>query len=343
VIRGPSSPGAAGLLPYALDYALHPNPEWGTFRHLGPAGWRSVLVNHGWSLVALHRGGGAAVAALVGLATLAATLWHVRQVRAGGAWRAARLFLLLWLGTDLAFFLWWLPGHRPFYVLTALPTLLLFLLALDDVARARPGSRASAALPGILAAVVAGVATLHLAVVILPLHRTRRPAHDEARMLDERVPPECRLLVSYEVAQSLRYYHDRRLAAHVRFPLLCLYQGKPVPPGYGVAEGECAVLELAYLRPDQNLSGFDGYAHPAGWLAGLDWLLDLERGPDGEVVSCRDFDLWRGPGGTAYLSIAPLRRPVAGLREILARLDDLAAERAGWTDRPFGRWLEGRP
>jgi len=331
-----AEPGSAtaDLVRFPLDYALHPNPNWGTLRHLSPSGLGELISGPAWAVFALHRTFGGLVVTVVTVLVAAVVVWHFRQALLGARDAPLRVLLGSWVVAYLGFYLWWLPSHKPLYVLTSLPILLLVLLAFDDQAAASRyfgiGPTASAAIPAVAVAVMAG---FNLVAVILPLHSSKRPAYDEARSLHEQVDPGCYMLTSYEVAQSLRYYFDRPRSAHARFPLLCIFQDVPIPEEFEIRDGECVVIEAAYLRPDGDLYGFDAYSHPARFERFLEWLLGV---PPGGGSSHRAIGSIEALGGKGYVTLGTVRETHDGWDSLLVDLDRAAP----WHDRALETWWE---
>jgi len=324
---------AADLVRFPLDYALHPNPDWGTVRHLSPSGLGELISGQAWAALALHRTFGGLVVTVVTVLVVAVVVWHFRQARLGARDVPLRVLLASWVGAYLGFYLWWLPSHKPLYVLTSLPIVLLVVMAFDDQAVASRhfgiGRAASAAIPAVA---VALMAAFNLVAVILPLHSSNRPAYDEARSLDEQVDPGCYVLTSYEVAQSLRYYFDRPRSAHARFPLLCILQGVPIPREFDIRDGECVVIEAAYLRPDGDLYGFDAYSHPARFERFLDWLLGITPG-ESTHRAIGSIDVL---GGKGYITLGTRRESHEAWDSLLGELDRAAP----WHDRALEEWWE---
>ena len=333
VMAGPR-PGLGELVRFPFDYALFPNPSWGTFRHIGPSGLVSWLTNQAWSLVAIPRSFASAIAAVVTLIVFGVLIWTVRQVRVRADHRPLRILLLTWVGVYLAFFLWWLPEHKPLFVLTVLPIVFLGLMTFVDLAKSTDyfgiGRARSAA---VAVAAVALVGVFHLVVVILPLHSTPRPSYSEARALSERVDPACYVMASYEVAQTLRYHFDRPRSTHARFPLLCIYQDQPLPDELDIRDGECVVMAAAYLRPDRKLYGFDGYGAPDRFRGFIGWLLDVR---DNERIDHAAVRPLRTDTDQSYVVIGPGRESHDDWASFLADLDSVVP----WDDRPFAKWIE---
>ena len=324
--------GAMGVLRFPLDYALHPNPDWGNLRHLSPSGLHELISGQTWALLALHRTFGDVVVTVVTVLCVAVLGWHLRQARLGAAHTPLRVLLGSWVMVYLGFYLWWLPTHKPLYVLTSLPIVLLVVMAFDDQAATSGyfgiGRRASAALAGVAVAVAA---TFNFVAVIRPLHVAQRAAYDEAGSLNEQVDPSCYVLTSYEVAQSLRYYFDRPRSAHARFPLLCILQGLPVPEEFDIRDGECVVIAAAYLRPDGDILGFDAYAHPARFERWLAWLLGVTPGDGPTHREIGSIDV---PGGKGYFTLGTAREAHDTWDGGLGELDRAAP----WHDRALEKW-----
>jgi hypothetical protein len=322
------------MVRFPFDYALFPNPSWGTFDHLGPAGLLSWLTNLAWSLVAIPRSLGSALAAGVTLIVCGVLIWNIRQVRVGASRSQLRSLLLTWVGVYLVFFLWWLPDHKPLFVLTVFPIVLLGLMTFVDLAISTGYFRVGRARSACIAfGAVALLGTFHLFVVILPLHSTLRPTYFEARALNERVDPSCYVMASYEVAQTLRYHFDRPRSTHARFPLLCIYQDEPIPDDLDIRDGECVVIAASYLRPDGRFLGFDGYTAPDRFRGFLGWLFDVRENAVLDHAAVRSI-----PTDTtgSYLAIGPQREAHDDWASFLTDLDTVAS----WDDRPFAKWLQ---
>src|SRR5437667_8656859 len=83
------------------------------------------IVSFPWSLRFLVIPGFAMTLACLGL-------WHAVRSRGRAQLAAERRFLLIWLLTFYAFFLWWFPGEKEFFIVTLFPLILLAALAVKD-------------------------------------------------------------------------------------------------------------------------------------------------------------------------------------------------------------------
>lgn len=318
---------------FVFFQTYNPQPEWGVRANVSMAGVDKLLKSQLWALVAyplpLQR---VAVMALgLGILLLAGG-WSWMAGRRGSGAALPALFVL-WLLTYYAFFLWWHPGEREFFITPLVPLLALTLVTAARVARRVP-SRVQPLIPPLLALWVLVWGALDLAA-LWPLHQTRGVAYDQAMSLAAVAPDHCLLAANYRIVTHLRYYTGAEKTLEVTLPLLHFYQRDSLPPWYDIAAEPCVVVPLDDVTPSHTVRTYNGYGDRLGWKAYLEWLLDV-RSMSGGRLRARAFEVGSGPSG-AYLILSDERRVYESLAHLLTELD-----RAGqWAGAPgeFQRWL----
>jgi hypothetical protein len=340
---GSDSPFAR-FVHFCLAYAFLPNPGWGTARNFSVLGVGRLIhsqirdvVTFPWSLHLLVIPGFAM--ALAGL-----VVWDAVH-----SWRrtelaAERRFLLIWLLTFYAFFLWWFPGEKEFFIVTLFPLILLAALAVKDlVAYADAGGRRGAAALW----TVGGSALLLLGLVngsetILPYHRDRGPAYAAAAALAARLPSGCLVVGDISVLQNLRYYYGWERVMETAMPLFYFYRGLALPDRYRLDAEECIAADLSQVRPDYSLGGMDGYRDRGGWSKFAAWLLGVSPDFSAEITSCRRFEGLGDIDGSPYLRLTSSRESIQGIETVFARLDREIGMRPD-DGGPFQAWLKMVP
>ena len=330
---------------FCLAYAFLPNPGWGTARNFSVLGVGRLIhsqirdiVTFPWSLRLLVIGGFAM--ALAGL-----ILWHTVRSWRSAELAAERRFLLIWLLTFYAFFLWWFPGEKEFFIVTLFPLILLTALTLKDFLKYEEdegrGRRRRAVFT------LCGAALLLLGLVnasetILPYHRDRGPAYAAASTLAARLPAGCLVIGDFSVLQNLRYYYGRERVMETAMPLFYFYRGLALPDRYRLDAEECIAADLSFVRPDYSLGGLDGYRDPAAWSSFAAWLLGVSPDFSTEVSSCREFEGLGDIEGSPYLRLSSVRESVHGIESVFTRLDREIGKSPD-DGEPFQAWLKMAP
>lgn len=336
-------PAIARFVRFCLAYAFLPNPGWGTVKNFSVMGVGRLIhsqirdiVTFPWSLRLLVIPGFAAV--LAGL-----VLWHAYRFWRGAELAAERRFLLAWLLSFYAFFLWWFPGEKEFFIVTLFPLILLAALAVRDIWMSRAGDRRGlrTALYVLCCALPVVIGLVNAFGTIVPYHRDRGPAFAAASTLAAKLPAGCLVIGDITVLQNLRYYFERDRVMETAMPLFYFYQGLPLPKRYRLDEEECIAADLSFARPDYSLGGMDGYNHPAGWSDFAEWLLGAAPDFPRSVSACRPFEGLGDVDGSPYVRLAPLAVPVPGIGPVFARLDHEVTRGSGEAG-PFQAWLTSR-
>ncbi len=339
-----SDSAPARFLRFCLAYAFLPNPGWGTVRNFSVLGVGRLIhsqirdmVTFPWSLRLLVISGFAM--ALAGL-----VLWHVIRSSRSAELAAERRFLLIWLLTFYAFFLWWFPGEKEFFIVTLFPLILLVALAIKDFFKfADEGrERGRVAVYALCGAGLALLGLVNASETILPYHRDRGPAFAAASTLGARLPAGCLVIGDFSVLQNLRYYYGRERVMETAMPLFYFYRGLPLPDRYRLDAEDCIAADLSFVRPDYSLGGLDGYRNPAGWSKFAAWLLGLSSDSSSKVSSCRKFEGLGDVEGSPYLRLSSTREPVHDLESIFARLDREVGK-SPEDGEPFQTWLKSAP
>ncbi|PYT17669.1 MAG: hypothetical protein DMF51_01905 [Acidobacteria bacterium] len=322
--------GEGSFVRFCLAYAFLPNPGWGAARNLSVIGVGRLIhsqvrdvITFPWSLrLLVIPGFAAAVAGLV--------LWHVIRSLRGAELAAERRFLLIWLLTFYAFFLWWFPGEKEFFIVTLFPLILLTALAVKDLLHYREAGRRRrrAAVITLCCAALVLIGLVNASETILPYHRDRGPAFAAASTLAERLPAGCLVIGDFSVLQNLRYYYARERVIETA-----------MPDRYRLDAEECIAADLAFVRPDYSLGGMDGYGNPEGWSNFAAWLLGVSSDFSSKVSSCRKFEGLGDVEGSPYLRLSSTRDPVRDIESVFARLDrEVGKSPEG--GQPFQVWLK---
>ena len=329
---------------FCLAYAFLPNPGWGTARNVSVLGVGRLIhsqirdvITFPWSLRLLVIPGFAlTVAGLV--------LWHAIRSWRGAELASERRFLLIWLLTFYAFFLWWFPGEKEFFIVTLFPLILLAALAVNDLLKQGEAGhgRRRAALCALCCGALVLIGLVNASETILPYHRDRGPAFATASTLAARLPAGCLVIGDFSVLQNLRYYYGRERVMETAMPLFYFYRGLTLPDRYRLDAEECIAADLALVRPDYSLGGMDGYRNPAGWSSFAAWLLGVPSDFSSKVSFCRKFEGLGDVEGSPYLRLSAVREPVNGIESVFARLDREVGK--GPEDgEPFQTWLKSAP
>jgi hypothetical protein len=333
--------GPARFVRFCLAYAFLPNPGWGTVRNVSALGVGRLIhsqirdvITFPWVLRWLVIPGfGLIIAGLV--------VWHAFQSWKGAEHAFERRFLLIWLLTFYAFFLWWFPGEKEFFIVTLFPLILLAALAIRDILKHGEACRGRRRIAlysiGVVALVLIGL--VNASETILPYHRDRGPAFAAASILAKRLPAGCLVIGDFSVLQNLRYYYGRERVMESAMPLFYFYRGLALPDRYRLDAEECIAVDLSFVRPDHSLGGIDGYRNPKGWSNFASWLLGVGFDVSPKASSCRKFEGLGDIEGSTYLHLSAAREPVQGIEPVFARLDrelDMGQE----DGTPFQSWLK---
>jgi hypothetical protein len=326
----------AGFLRWTLRYPLAPVADWGSWRHLSPAGLRDLVASQLVNVI-VFPARWRTVAVLLGI--LAATVLLLLVLVRGGPDRALRRergFLLVWLASHATFFLWWLPSDTDFFVVSLVPLLLLVLLGLRDWLGPRPrGGRLVA-----MGVLVLAVLAVNLGATVWPLHRSRGPAAERARAVAA-VAADCVVLTDLATQQHLRYDHGRVMALDLDALWSAGLDDRPGALREVVDAAPCLLVAIARHLPTAGDVRATDPDLAARWLALLCELLDVAWDPRGEAVGCRDFGRVVAADGTAWLRIERTLRDCDGLAGLVRDLDAAVAPgSSAASPGPLRLWLD---
>src|SRR3989442_901676 len=223
------------------------------------------------------------------LALAGLVLWHAIHSWRGAELATERRFLLIWLLTLYAFFLWWFPGEKEFFIVTLFPLILLAALAIKDLLKVgeQGRERRRVALYTLCCAALVLIGLVNASETILPYHRDRGPAFATASTLAARLLAGCLVIGDISVLQNLRYYYGRDRVMETAMPLFYFYRGLTLPDFYRLDAEECIAPDLSFCRPDYSVRGFDPYPNPEGWSNFAAWLLGVSSDFSSKVSFCR--------------------------------------------------------
>ena len=331
--------GVRGFVRFCLAYAFHPSPGWGTWRNLGLFGAGRLvhsqlrdIVTFPWALrfVAIP-GFGLSLALLAG--------WHLRRLIQERGRHAMRGFLLVWLATFHAFYLWWFPGEKEFFIIPLVPLVLLAGLFVKDlIERRRTSPRRSIGLPALALLVLCLIGASNAATTILPYHRSRGPAYRDAALLASGAPADCVAVVDYAVGQNLRYYFDRKGFIEAQMPLFYFYLDRPLPDAYRLEGSPCVIADLALISPAYSLGGLNAYDRPDEWLRYVRWVFGVDTKEKSASVTPDPVEILGGGKTGLYAWFRSRSRAAADLDPLFARLDEEWAARGEGGGKPFSSW-----
>ena len=323
---------------FCLSYVFYPNPDWGTLKNVSLKGVGHVVLSQAKNFIFFPREW--YVPAAAGLAACLSGLgvWHALQILKKANDAKIRIFSWLWLLPVLVFLLWYEPGAYELMIVTILPIQLLVFIALNDIRTAMKSSaRRVMAGAGVLFILVLGGVNFRQA--ILPVHGSRGPDYDEAKLLNMGTPQDAMIFSGWYVQQHLRYYFQRERALEADIVLFCFYRSLPLPEDYAVDRTRPIVISPAFLYPEAEISRvvlLNGYRNPSEWLRFLGWLFQFEYDSERRLVSCRSFEIMNL--GLGYISLSPVRVNVDGLGDLMATLDTQIRTRLADPVPHFTNW-----
>jgi hypothetical protein len=325
---------------FCLSYVFYPNPDWATLKNVSLKGAGHAVLSQAKNFIFFTRAW--YVPASIGLTVCLSALgiWHVLQILKKGNEAKIRVFSWLWFLPVFIFLLWYAPGAYELMIVTILPVQLLVFVALGDVWPVMKSSaRRVLAGAGVLFILFMGWVNFRQA--ILPVHDSRGPDYDEAKLLNMGTPRDAIIFSSWYVQQHLRYYFEREDALEADIALFCFYRSMPLPENYSVDRTRFIVISPAFLYPEAELSRvvmLNGYRNPSEWLRFLAWLFQFEYDADHRLVSCRSFEAVNL--GLGYISLSPVRMNVGGLGDLLAELDSQIRLRLSDPVPHFMNWYQ---
>jgi len=260
-----------------------------------------------------------------GIGLIGLLWWHISGLtHASQRWKM-RAFLVTWVLTYLAFFLWWLPSYQHPLLIVLPPILLLGILTVVDISLATPRlSEKRMRLVVSSALMLLAVTNMYVAV------RPRLSPSDsywEAKELSEAAPGNARFLVSYRVWNHLRYYFDRQESARLaKFPLVYFYQDKQLPATYHLDDNSLVFIDSGFVAPGYRLEGYssqpvNGFVRPDRWLAYISWLFGFESDSGGRIARARDFRVVRLREGNPYLLLLQEKKSVDNVSDFMRELE----------------------
>jgi hypothetical protein len=336
----PATP--AGFLRYCLVYAYAPDPDWGSWANVSPEGLRRLIQSQLWNLAEFPSLSAPRAAAFGGILLALVTVWNFAIALCRPPDRPLRVSLLLWVLVYYAFFLWWLPVEKEFFIIPLLPLLLLGGLFLSDVLSLAPRYPWFRRAVLLSAAVAVGIlAEYNFTRSFLPQHRQPDLDADRARRLDALIPGDCAIGTDITGSTCLLYFCKRDLTLNMRDPLLAFYQSKPLPPRVSAYRDRCLFVPVEYVDPGYRVirTDYDGYRFPDRWLAYFRWLLACESDQTGRVIGCRAFQAVTVGRDEVYLRLGAERRPVDGMKGLFRELGAEIDRREGSGGGRFQKWL----
>lgn len=302
---------------FCLGYISHPSPDWGTINNVSLMGVVTLLYQQAWNLVYSPN---LILGLLIGVMVwfflaipLRENFVTLQQRRADVA---LQRFCFVWLLIFYAFFLWWLPGEKEFYIITLLPLLILIGLGLQRIADRTSWQAVS--LPKKI--ILFFFATVYLGVngsALIYAKINRAPGYllatDLAGIRSDH--PSLLTLTDYSTQQHLGYYFSLP-SKELRLIRLAFLQKQPLPD----APVNGSLLKLEYFYPGYLEDGFSGDTHPQAWLAFFDWLLQCHPTADA-ALSCFQVRLIQTPSNNWYVIALPSRQEFAGYPRLFDYLD----------------------
>ena len=323
---------------FCLSYVFYPNPDWGTLKNVSLKGVGHVVLSQAKNFIFFPREWYVPAAAGLAACLSGLGIWHALQILKKANDAKIRIFSWLWLLPVLVFLLWYEPGAYELMIVTILPIQLLVFIALNDIRTAMKSSaRRVMAGAGVLFILVLGGINFRRA--ILPVHGSRGPDYDEAKLLNMGTPQDAMIFSGWYVQQHLRYYFQRERALEADIALFCFYRSLPMPEDYAVDRTRPIVISPAFLYPEAEISRvvlLNGYRNPSEWLRFLGWLFQFEYDSERRLVSCRSFEIMNL--GLGYISLSPVRVNVDGLGDLMATLDTQIRTRLADPVPHFTNW-----
>ena len=331
----PEAKTLAGFFQFGLNYAVVPDPAWGTLDNVSPRGVQQLLSSQSWNFVTVSSDFEQVLILILAISTMAMIGWNLWRVSKHASHAAVRALLLAWLASYFLFFLWWLPREREFFIVTLFPMIVLAFLTLDDLASMMAFPYPRKLIPPAVVVLASILLVMNLQSAILPSHASMGAGYRQASNLATMAPPQCVIVNDDLVINNLRYYfdHDRR-GVNVRDTLIYFYQSEPLPEDRFLSGDDCIFTELKYVDPGYKIRGFNGHESPSEWFHYMEWLFDFEYDSESRLVSTKEFEVRR-----SYLIILSSRQEVDGLRQFLALLDRQIDEHSNTKVDSFQKWV----
>lgn len=315
---GSQRPFIPGFPRFCLTYASNYNPDWGTTSHFSPRGLNNLLFSQTTTIFQVEKFAGLKklFSLLTGAGILILSAWNAVQLRRAPAMSSFRLLLLTWLGLYLAFYLWWLPTEREFFIITLVPLLLLALLAFNDlfawVSSPLPQLRSFAWVAFI--PLLFGLADFNYKHAI---RLNRVPPNDiyyqEAARLHRVAAPADTLLTNFVTRGYLSCYFDNAQNLDIESAYHSAMNQGVLPKWVELDKVPQYLFALKSLHRDNAKS-------PERLKLYQTALLGLRYDAAGRLASHRAFQALCAEGAV-YLRVLPDRLPVSGEQEFKARLD----------------------
>jgi hypothetical protein len=331
----PEAKTLVGFFQFSLNYAVVPDPAWGTLDNVSPRGVQQLLNRQSWNFVTVSPDFEQVLILSLAISTMAMVGWNLWRVFRHASHAAVRALLLAWLASYFLFFLWWLPREREFFIVTLFPMIVLAFLTLDDLASRVVFPYSRKLIPLSVIVLAGALLVMNLQSTILPSHASMGSGYRKASNLATIAPPQCVIVNDNLVINNLRYYFNpAQRGVNVRDTLIYFYQSEPLPENRLLSGGDCIIAELKYVDPGYKIRGFNGHKSPSEWFHFMGWLFDFEYDSERRLVSTKGFEVRR-----SYLIILPSRQEVDGLRQFLALLDRQIDEHSNTKVDSFQKWI----
>jgi len=328
------------FLEFILSYAVTPGVRWGRIGNFDSSGMLGLLESHvrGLSALVPDRPGALTAFAVAGVAAVILA-WCL----AGSRERLLLCFATSWAVTFLVFFLWWLPQEAEFAVLTSMPVCLAIMAG---VATFVLGSRISAAGARTVAGGILVIAAINfwggIRFEVLPRHRTRGEAFQQAEFLSTFDDGSTLRLSSFSVSETLGFYFSGSADSIHAVDKLerALHVGETDESWMARTVWARVIVDLSQVQPRGVHNGRDGFREPETWLRMMMWIFNLRGDEDGWHVDA--WEIVPDGHGNDYLVVASGNRPLSDPRQLLGQLvDDL--EPRSPARQAFTRWLKANP
>jgi hypothetical protein len=325
----------AGFFEFSLNYAVVPDPDWGTLDNVSLYGVSQLLGSQSWNFVEVSPDFEQILILILAISIMALFGWNLWSIFRHAPHAAVRALLLAWLASYFLFFLWWLPREKEFFIVTLFPIIVLAFLTLGNLTSVVTFPHSRKLIP-VSALVMASVLlVMNLQTTILPSHASLGSGYRKASNLATIAPPKCVIVNDDLAINNLRYYFNHaQQGINVREALIYFYQNEHLPQDLHLTGDACIVVDLRYVDPDYRIRGFDGHKSPSEWFYYMEWLFDFEYDSESRLVSTKEFDVRR-----SYLTILPSRQEVDGLSQFLGLLDSHIDEHSNTKTDSFQEWV----
>ncbi len=246
----PATSEQRGLLDYLFLYNSDLHSNWGTVENVNLQGVALLTKSFLRNFVFLPAGSTALLLVLMFLFVAGSAVVFYAAFR--GTWIkrtavSAVVFASIWLVSDLAFVLWWLPGENELLIILLPTFILLVAIALNLMLKSLRTQAQRRLTYGVLCIAIVVIALTNFDMSVQARASSKGRDYTVASVLDSCVDRQCVILTDWQIEQNLRYYFDRQSAYEVSLLMTEFQKNGEIKAGAQLKSSRCMTIVCSDL------------------------------------------------------------------------------------------------